>query len=388
MSFSRFWFGVLVLCLALWSMLPAHAANPASEELEMTFSGLPVGLFAEFCAEHVFQKPVVVLDGVEADGKQVRLRSGKMVRRRAGELCRVTLKSYGIDLVEVDGMVQVKRLEGWARSSWVQVLYAPKFRPIPELVAVAKVFAESGVFADVGEGTREVLFYGPRREAEAITSVIERVDRPLGRVLVRGAVVEFSRGADKGSAIQALGSLLGGRLTANVTPGSLAGQALGVVVGGLEVTLSMLDADTRFRLVSRPEVVVMDGAEGKFSAVEERRVLGGVTVGAGGAVVQAREVTNAGITLTVGVKLGEGTSQVTFNQAVSQFSGVFAGEPVTLRREVGGKTVLRGGEVLVVGGLNESRNDQAERRLFGWKLGDSATVTERELLFFLQLVDV
>jgi hypothetical protein len=397
---------VSIFCLAAACL---RVGAIGSDEVDMVFGGLPVVQFAEFCAEFVDKRPIVVHPSVEGVKGSVRLRSGTMSAAKARALCADVVRSFGLAYVTRDGYVELRSVASEERVDWEQFIYKPRFRAVAELQDLARVVVSRGAFAGdrliqtgTGGGVAEtgsngasltskggdrLVFVGPREEVRALESLVRRLDSPRGQVVVRVGVVEFSRGATDGTALQVLGSLFGRRLALSSGVEAVAGGRLAVIFGSLEVALSMLDRDQRFRVVSRPDVVVLDGARASFAAVEDRRVAGTVVVDGKGNPVQSRESLSAGVQLDVGVAVRDGGAELELGQSVSQFAGVSGSDPVILRRSA--RTQLRAvfGEAVVIGGLVQERTEASESRLFGYRVGRGSDQESLEVFFLVQVVE-
>lgn len=399
------WTGRLIWTLLLCSLKAAAAPT----EVEMVFAGLPVVQFAEFCAEFVERQPIAVHPSAEGVKGSVRLRSGSVPIGTAKTLCGDVVRSFGLAYVKRQGYVELRAVSEEGRADWQQLIYRPRFRSVGELQDLGRVVVSRGVFAGdrvlatsgtggvaetgtngaslTSKASDRLVFVGPPEEVRALEALVGRLDSPRGQVAVRVGVVEFSRGATDGTALQVLGSLFGKRVTLSSGVDAIAGSRVAVFLGSLELALSVLDKDQRFRVVSRPEVLVLDGSRASFAAVEDRRVAGSVAIDGKGNPVQSRESLSAGVQLDVSVSVREGGAEVELGQSVSQFVGVSGGDPIVLRRSA--RTHLRTmfGESVLIGGLAQERKESSESRLFGWRVGSGNDQESREVFFLVQVVE-
>lgn len=399
---------LVLLAGLLWACCMRVAAS-GLDVVELVFAGLPVVQFAEFCAEFVDKRPIVVHPSTEGVKGAVRLRTGAVPLATAKRLCGEVMHSFGLAYVTRNGYVELRVFSPEERAGWEQFIYRPRFRPVGELQDLARGIVSRGVFAGdrllragapggvtetgtngaslTSKGSDRLVFFGPGEEVQALESLVHRLDSPRGQVTVRVAVVEFSRGASDGAAVQVLGSLFGQRLTLAAGVEALASGRLGLVLGSLELALSVLDKDQRFRVVSRPEVLVLDGARATFAAVEDRRVAGSVAVDGRGNPVQSRESLSAGVQLDVSVSVRSGGADLDLSQSVSQFSGVSGGDPVVLRRSARTQLHAKFGEAVLLGGLVQERTEGSESRLFGYRVGRGSDHESREVFFLVQIAE-
>lgn len=130
-------------------------------------------------------------------------------------------------------------------------------------------------------------------------------------------------------------------------------------VGGLDVLLSLLDQDSRFKTISRPMVRVRSGAQARFSVGQDVPVLGQATLDKNGNPVQAVEYKQSGVILTVTPDIRENVVDLDISQELSSFvtttNGV-NGSPTLLKRTVNSKLSIKSGEVVIFADLNEKKD--------------------------------
>lgn len=162
---------------------------------------------------------------------------------------------------------------------------------------------------------------------------------------------------------------------------------LNVAVGGLDVLLSLLDQDSRFKTISRPMVRVRSGAQARFSVGQDVPVLGQATLDKNGNPVQAVEYKQSGVILTVTPDIRESVVDLDISQELSSFVATTTGvngSPTLLKRTVNSKLSIKPGEVVIFAGLNEKKTDETESRFFGFSLGNKINQGDSEILVFVE----
>lgn len=310
----------------------------------------------------------------------VRGKSKAEVRR----MLRVELQAAGFEEVEAAGVVRVrKRVDPDAMT----YLYVPQHRPVAYLVELAALIVE-GEFSSrrqvsIGEavampeqqrseksaaglidvGADVLVFRGLPIQIDRLASLLPQLDTPRGQILVRGAIYEVRNEGRTSSAVSLVGELLKGKLGIEFG-NTVQGDRLTLRVGDLSAVFSALGQDTRFKSISRPQLRVRSGESATVSVGAEVPVLGQVTVDNRGQAVQSVEYRSSGVILTLTPRVYRGSIDLDVSQEVSAFVATQTGvnnSPTLLKRAVTTKVAMVPGEVVVLGGLEQSGKTDEER---------------------------
>ena len=155
--------------------------------------------------------------------------------------------------------------------------------------------------------------------------------------------------------------------------------------------LSLLNSDNRFKQVTSPTLRLTSGASGRFSFGDDVPTLGAVTTPLNGQPVQSIEYRQSGVILDLLPKVRETGIDLKINQQVSNFkqtqTGV-NGSPTLSKRSIETSVSLKDGEIVVLGGMNQTSDTNTSQglsfmpRLLDSTSGDSSKV---ELLLLLQV---
>ena len=220
-----------------------------------------------------------------------------------------------------------------------------------------------------------------------LKKLLAQLDTPEAQVVLRAAVYEVGTTQSDGSAIQVATKLLNGRLNANLGTTIASAANLHLVVGGLDAVLSILDQDSRFKVVSRPMLRVRTGAQAKFSVGQQVPVLGAVSQDRNGNPIQSVEYRQSGTIFTVQPDIRLDVVDLNITQELSTFVTTTTGvnnSPTLMQRTATSQLTIKPGEVVVFAGLQEQRDDQTDSRLFGWLLGNKNNSTTSEVLLFIE----
>lgn len=319
--------------------------------------------------------------------------------------------SRGLVNVDRGGVLFVDRLS--VKDSEDVLIYSPRFRSsqyLSDIVSgvtdakpvnrrgVANTLPNSGS-ATAASAPTSALSRLDRAESDQLALVVSRLDRakvenllvqldtPQPEVMLRAAVYEVGTMRGEGSAIQLASSLLRGQLSGSA--GALIGGAnsLTITTSKLDAVFSILDQDSRFKVVSRPMLRVRSGTQAKFSVGQQVPVLGAVSYDNQGNSIQSVEYRQSGTIFTVKPDIHLDVIDLNISQELSSFVNTTTGvnnSPTMLQRTATSQLSIRPGEVVVFAGLEEQRDDAAESGLFGFTLSDKMNNSSSEVLLFIE----
>lgn len=237
----------------------------------------------------------------------------------------------------------------------------------------------------------QIAFNVSPKDVTKVRKLLADLDTSAGEVVLKAAVYEVGVNKSEGSAVQLAIKLAG--VSGSVAGGLLTGASVKFSQGGIEAVLSALDADARFKSVSRPQVRVRNGAQARFSVGQDVPVLGQIQVDKSGNPVQSVDYKQSGVILTATPEIREDVIELTLNQELSNFVVTKTGvnnSPTLIKRAVNTKLGLVPGEVVVLAGLQDDQDDETQNRLpfLGWLMGQERQQKRSEILVFIEVVRI
>ncbi|UTH73580.1 type II secretion system protein GspD [Chromobacterium sp. IIBBL 290-4] len=241
--------------------------------------------------------------------------------------------------------------------------------------------------------TDALVFQGTAEEVKRLQSLIDQLDKPVQQVRLRAVVYEVT-GSDKGgfnlaAVIRAAGQRLS--LSAGVVPQSAAPASTAFKFSGASIDLfaELFATDSRFNVVTRPDVLASDGESTLFQSGENVPVLGAVTYDAKGNPVQSVDYKPSGVLIEVRPTVRDKVIRLDLIQEVSTFVETKTGvnsSPTLMTRNLKSSFSVKPGDVYVLGGLKTSREgrDRAFFPFTNWKLSDSTYKTDTEIVILVQ----
>lgn len=404
-------FSVATLSAALLLISPlGFAKEPAS----FNFTAVSVPQVIQLIYSEVLKGSYVIDPDVLTDSRQVTFRfkpeSGDLrqfVAKFLDSLGFVVETKGGVDFIhrikvdtahEVEKSVFVYRPKSRDANSLtrlLQPLFTGTFAQNRAIAApigakVNSAVPDGSAAALIDQSSDLLVFNSSEKEIASLKLVLEQVDVPVGEVLIRTVLYEVGQGSSEGTAFQAITKLLGGKF--GVTVGKTGtGDSFSVNTDNFNAVLSLLNSDNHFKQVTSPSIRLSSGLSGRLTFGDETPTLGAVSTPLNGQPVQSIEYRPSGVILDLLPKVREATIDLKVNQQVSSFkqtqNGV-NGSPTLSKRSIETSVSLKDGEIIVLGGMNQSSDSNTSQGLsFMPKFlnslsGDSSKV---ELLLLLQV---
>lgn len=223
-------------------------------------------------------------------------------------------------------------------------------------------------------------------KCEQLKAMLADLDTPEPQVVLRAVLYEVGKSKGEGSAVQLAASILNGRATFKA--GALLAGADSLTINtGLDSVISLLDQDSRFKVVSRPMLRVKTGAQARFSVGQQVPVLGALTQDKNGNAQQSIEYRQSGTIFTVQPDIRRDMVDLSITQELSSFVETTTGvnnSPTLLQRTASSQLSIRPGEVVVFAGLEEGRADEARAGLFGFTTSKKNSTSDSEVLLLIE----
>ncbi|GAB1393800.1 hypothetical protein MASR1M60_19640 [Rhodocyclaceae bacterium] len=233
----------------------------------------------------------------------------------------------------------------------------------------------------------QLVFYVPVKQANALRQLLPQLDTPTSEILLKAAVYEVASTNQTGNAISLALNVAGIQIGSGAVTGS--GDFIKLTKGGLDVVLSALDADSRFKSLSKPHVRVRNGGEAKLIVGQEVPILGNNQLDRNGNSVQNVEYKPSGIILRAKPEIRQNTIEIDLAQELSHFVPTTSGvnnSPTLIKRSVSTQMTMADGEVVALAGLADSKEEGTTRKLpfFGAIFGEHGKRETSEILIFLE----
>ncbi|WP_245964984.1 type II secretion system protein GspD [Trinickia dinghuensis] len=284
-------------------------------------------------------------------------------------------------------------------SRIVGPLFSGRFtenRPVsaPEGAKVASDVPATSAASLVDQSADELVFVGSAGEVAMLKKLLPQLDTPVSNVAVRAWVYEVTDTSDNNSAFQLALSILGGRLGASLNIGSIKStdNAIRLSAGGFSAALSALNSDSRFKVLTSPNLRVASGDTASLNVGESVPVIGSVSYPSSTAApVQSIQYEDAGVIFQVKPVVKRDAIDLHLVEEISSFVNTTTGvnnSPTKNTRKVESSFSLADGDVLLIGGLTQDQATHANSGLSflpRWASGHTVSTGKTEILLLLQV---
>ncbi|WP_368647546.1 type II secretion system protein GspD [Castellaniella ginsengisoli] len=205
-----------------------------------------------------------------------------------------------------------------------------------------------------------LIYRGTSEEIDTLKGLLSQLDVVGGEVMVRALVYEVGVSQKEGSAFSLITSLFDGSLKIGVNTGvAQAANFLSFKNLTIDFIANILSSDNRFKVVSSPSLRIRSGEEGRFNVGQEVPILGSISYPREGAPVQSVEYRSSGVIFNVRPQVYEENINLDLDQQISNFVRTETGvdnSPTLTKREVSTSVSLRDNEIIVLGGLAETKD--------------------------------
>jgi len=250
--------------------------------------------------------------------------------------------------------------------------------------------APSGsALAQMDKQADQLVFYGSAREVVVLKSLLTKVDSGLGQVSVTGAVYEVQRGENHGSALSLVGSILSGKLNFSFGAASPADNFINLKLFDISAIIQALDTDSRFKILSAPQVRVSSGKSAQFTVGEQVPVLGALSYPQNGPPVQSVDYRSAGVIFSITPDVHDSGIDLHVDQQISSFVQTTTGvnnSPTLTTRHISTDVSVDNGDLFVIGGLIQSKDSASSTGFSFFPLRSRASQSsDSEILVFIQV---
>ena len=207
-----------------------------------------------------------------------------------------------------------------------------------------------------------LLFRGTQSEITQLKKLLADIDRKAEQVQITAYVFELQTNEKHGSSLSFLAKLFSEKLNIGVGTSLGTGDYIKFSSDSFSFLADLFDHDSRFNVISSPHLRVTSGNEARFSVGSDVPVLASVTHTDNNKSVQSIEYRSSGVIFTVKPLITQNLITLDINQQLSNFVKTETGvnnSPTLIKREVNTNINLNDGDVVILGGLTDSKDSDA-----------------------------
>ena len=233
-------------------------------------------------------------------------------------------------------------------------VYTPLNRP-PEFMA-SVVVAAFGPNAAQLAGPH-VVITGSKSNMKKITALLQALDTVPRRVDVSASWIEVAQNNGSSRGISLVANVLGARFGASL--GTVTSSSISLKNTNFDLVIEALNSDGRFKQVSNSRITADDYQKPNLTVGDETPTVSSNASDNAGNPVQSIVYRPSGVIINVVPKvLGSGRVNMAIDGQISSFKATatgVTGSPTLIKRQVTTNVTVDDGEVLVIGGLNDTQ---------------------------------
>lgn len=368
--------------------IQASAAEPVS----FSFTAVPLVDFAQATYRNLLGRDFVLSNDLVSMGKKVTVSVKSLQVEQVPAFVENVLRAHGVRSVQRDGVYFLELgptvdTNGSApageigQKSQSDQPLAEGAVDVPNSLAPASpnkvkvltvkhrsvAFVAEAVSAVLGLPVRPVggsalAIAAPDEQLAIATDLVDQLDVPVAVVEVSASFVEVTRNGSSARGVSLVADALSRQLDGvSIVPGE---GRLSVRAGRYELVLNALAADGRFKQVSNSRLVGDDSEQLTLSVGDETPTVSSTSRDQAGNFIQNVVYRPSGVILDVLPRvLGSGRLSLVVDGQVSSFQATTTGvsaSPTLVKRQVKTSVSIDDGQVLVIGGLDDSKTSGNE----------------------------
>lgn len=240
--------------------------------------------------------------------------------------------------------------------------YEPRYRLPEQMQQMANPMLGTQFSA-----TDRVTLAGTVDNVERVQKILEQFDSLPPEITAKALVFEFSESKTEGSTIQLALNILSGKLTTGFGgPVATADNFVRFKNKSIDAVLSAVSGDGRFKLVSAPSIRVRDGAKGRITVGQDVPVLADAQLDKNGNPVQSVQYRPSGVIFEISPRIMRDRIELSLSQQLSNFQQTNTSKinsPTLTKREVSTVVGIESGDMIVLGGLDEKKDNNTRQGL-------------------------
>lgn len=233
-------------------------------------------------------------------------------------------------------------------------VYTPLNRP-PEFMASVVVAAFGSNAAQLAGP--HVVITGSKSNMKKITALLQALDTVPRRVDVSASWIEVAQNNGSSRGISLVANVLGARFGASL--GTVTSSSISLKNTNFDLVIEALNSDGRFKQVSNSRITADDYQKPNLTVGDETPTVSSNASDNAGNPVQSIVYRPSGVIINVVPKvLGSGRVNMAIDGQISSFKATatgVTGSPTLIKRQVTTNVTVDDGEVLVIGGLNDTQ---------------------------------
>ena len=244
--------------------------------------------------------------------------------------------------------------------------------------------------ASIDRESDTLVFSGSAAEVKLLAKMLPQVDVAVGEVVIKAYMYEVGSNDSDASALGLVLSALGSKIQVGVGT-NVQENFLRLKTSSIDLVASALKTDGRFKVVTSPYQRVRSGRTARFVSGSQVSILAAIMTNQNGSTQQSYDRVESGTILEISPVVREQGVDIDLFQQVSSFVNIDGNSQPTLnKRELRTSLTVRDGEVVVIAGLDDLKEDDSRSGLsfLPFALSKSRSVRKSQLVLVMEVTRV
>ena len=254
-----------------------------------------------------------------------------------------------------------------------------------------KLLRFASIRAEISAGY--ILYENKPNSEKFITDLLKEFDGYNSDLVIKATILEYQKNDKSETALDAALGIIKDTLTFGTVTSNLTASALTLAIPrwNLSAVLRNISNNDSFRVLSTPTLRVSHNKRASINVGNEVPVLSQLTQTQQGQPLQNIQYRPSGITLEVMPKIFTDIIELEILQTISDFIPTTNGvnnSPTLSQRRLSTTLKVKNGETILIGGLNQSRQDELRASFFGIPTGKQKGDLQTDLLLVLHVEEI
>lgn len=363
----------------------------ASASTGFSVDSMPVSRITSLFYSQVLEKPFVLSPELSSDTRIMTLSLPESPTIRTDFI--TALKKMGIAVTNQAGIDYLFLMtEQQKQTPRTVFTYAPSYRSVSYLSDSLSTFStNSGVTPSFSKTGDTLVISSASSDVLQIKKVLNLIDTKAEQVTVTAFVFEVQTAEHNGSGLTLAANLLSKKFSLGLGKSQASDNFFKISTPDITALYELFKTDSRFTVVSSPKLRVRSGATANFSVGQDVPVLGSVVTNAN-STSQSIDYRSSGVIFDVTPSVHQQVIDLKINQQLSNFAKTETGvndSPTLTKRSISTDISLNDGDIILIGGLAESRDSAAHAGLNflpdGWFTSKSKEKAKSDIVMILQV---
>ena len=395
------------------------STNAFAQKINIAFDRVGIIQFSETIFKNILNEPFITGPDLVDDSRKITINIKDLDSTKIRPLLESTLLKYGITVTKVDGInslqskpvhtptiQQDQSLQPVDTSSFQNSslpasiveksqapllfeIYQPLNLPIENIQMLANTLLSTSLKID-----NVVLLGGTKESIANAVKIIKIYDQRPREIVAKALIYEITDTKNDGFNFQMAVKALSDKLSIAVATGDILSNFVKFKSNNIDLLVSAIETDSRFKLLTSPILRVADGKMAKLVVGSDVPVLDSVSIDKNGNPIQSVQYRSSGVIFEIKPTISKENIAIQLSQQISNFQQTKTSEidsPTLIKREITTNIVTNTGELILMGGLDEEKTTNSSSGLSflpNFMKGYDNNHSKTQILIVLQIIEL